>query len=451
MPLFYAGLGITSVVSMYRRAEWALYALIVVTPLPNVRYRFLEYPFGKDLIDILVASVIVGIFVNKGGFKRSPNGVLLWSFIIVNYVALWNATVTLSLPLPITTDNPIMGDWKNYAEMIFLYFLVFNCLRDEKHHKMGVILLASVVLLIAMREFRNFTEGAAFSYDRRAEGPFWVMGLGANHVGAFYAHYGSALLGLYVLDDNRWRRWLYLAAMLFGLHPLFFSYSRGAYLGALAGLTFIGIVKKRSLLLLLVALVVSWQTLLPPTVVERIEMTESASGELESSAEKRLELWNIAVDKFKEHPVFGIGFGAFSREVSFEGLSDTHNFYMRMLSEQGLIGITLFLIVLISAFRSGLRLYRAAQTPYLRGLGLGFMACVTATVITNLFGDRWSYFVLGGYFFILWGAVDRGFRMATEPAPVPQAQPAAIEGTETYTSPMPSPTASPGGIFRERS
>ena len=81
LPLFYLGLGTTSVVSMYRRAEWALYALIVVTPLPNVRYRFLEVPFGKDLIDILVASAIVGIFVNKGGFKRSPNGVLLWIFI----------------------------------------------------------------------------------------------------------------------------------------------------------------------------------------------------------------------------------------------------------------------------------------------------------------------------------------------------------------------------------
>jgi hypothetical protein len=87
---------------------------------------------------------------------------------------------------------------------------------------------------------------------------------------------------------------------------------------------------------------------------------------------------------------------------------------MRMLSEQGVIGFSLFAVVLLAALRSGWRLYRKAQTSYLRGLGLGFMGCVVAVLVTNMFGDRWSYFVLGGYFFVVWGLVDRGIRIATE-------------------------------------
>jgi hypothetical protein len=29
-----------------------------------------------------------------------------------------------------------------------------------------------------------------------------------------------------------------------------------------------------------------------------------------------------------------------------------------------------------------------------------------------MFGDRWSYFVLGDYFWIIWGLVDRGILIA---------------------------------------
>jgi len=43
-------------------------------------------------------------------------------------------------------------------------------------------------------------------------------------------------------------------------------------------------------------------------------------------------------------------------------------------------------------------------------------------VVTNMFGDRWSYFVLGGYFFVFWGVVDRGIRIATESSAAVQEQ-----------------------------
>jgi O-antigen ligase len=422
LPLFYVSMGLTSAMSVFRRAEWGLYALIAVTPMPNIRYRFNPYPLGNNILDILFFSVLIGIFINKNGFKKSPSGTLLLLFIAVNYAALWNSSLNFSLPLPITTDNPILPDWKNYAEMIFLYFLAFNCMQDEKKLKTVTTIIAAVTLFITVREFRNFTEGSVFSYDKRIEGPFWVMGLGANHMGAFIAHYGAALLGLYVLDDNKLRRVLYMAALLFGTHSLFFSYSRGAYLGALAALIFIGVMKKRSLLLLVFGVIMFWQVVLPQTVVDRIAMTEQPSGELEASAQERVELWNRAVELFQNNPVFGIGFGGFSQSVSIQGLTDTHNFYLRMLSEQGIVGTALFVLVLLAAFRSGWRLFRMAQTPYLSGLGLGFMACTVAATVTNMFGDRWSYFVLGGFFFVFWGVVDRGIQLSMKPSPESENQ-----------------------------
>lgn len=411
-PLVYLGVFWTATRSMFHKARVGVYVLAALIPLPNIWYKFHAYPFGKDFTDIIVFSILVGLYVHKKGLQRFDNGRLLIFFILVNYAALWNASLGFGLPVPITTENPLMGDYKNYVEMILLYFLVANAIETEEQQKTVAVIMASVVLFIAVREFRNFSPGDAFSYDKRVEGPFWVLGLGANHMGAFAAHYMSAFLGMYLLDDNRRRRWLYMAAILMTLHPLFFSYSRGGYLGVLAGVIFLGAVRKRSLLVMVFALLLAWQTLLPTTVVERISMTETAGGQLESSAAERVELWDHAIELFRQHPIFGIGFGAFGYTRPTGSLTDTHNFYLRMLSEQGVIGVGFFLIVLLAAFRSGWRLYDTAHTPFSRGLGLGFMACVVAVMVTNVFGDRWSYFVLGSYFFILWGLVDRGTFLA---------------------------------------
>lgn len=417
LPLVYIGAFFTVVISIFKNAQWGLFVLVALIPLPNLWYMLHPYPLGKDLIDFLIFAVLIGIFINKDGFTKTQNSAFLIIFILVNYVALWNTSLNFSLPPPITVENELLRDWKNYAEMIFLYFLVLNTIQDDKQLKTLLLIATTVILLIVVREYRNFTEGAAFSYDKRAEGPFWVLGLGANHLGAFVADYGAFLLGLFLCDDNKKRRWLYLATVIFSIHPLFFSYSRGAYAAAAIALVFFGLVKNRKLLVLATVIFLSWQTLLPVTVTERIAMTESPSGNLEASAAHRLELWEDAKAMFQENPIFGVGFGGFGLSVpSYETLTDTHNFYMRMLSEQGIIGISLFLLILALAFRSGWQLYRGGGTPFYKGLGLGFAGCIVAASVSNIFGDRWSYFVLGGYLFVFWGMVDRALLISRSQA-----------------------------------
>lgn len=432
-PLLYVGGFLTVVTTAFRRAEMGLFILVALIPLPNLRHKLNELPLGKDLIDILIAAIVIGIFLNKKGFETTKNSLFLVLFILVNYAAVWNVSINFGFSAPITPENLMFVEWKNYSEMIFLYFLVGAAVRDEKQQQALIIVMAAVIFFIGLREFRNFAEGASFSYESRAGGPFWAVGLGANHMGAFIAHYCGLLFGLYLLDDNRKRRMLYLLAILFGLHPLFFSYSRGAYLAALVLLTFYGLVKRRSLLVLLTVLVIFWQTLLPVTVVERIQMTESG-GQIESSAAHRLYLWEHAVDIFQSNPFFGVGFGGFGYTVPEGELTDTHNFYVKMLAEQGVIGFLLFLFLLKRAFHSGWRLYRLNPSPFHTGLGFGFMGCVVAVLVTNIFGDRWSYFVLGGYFFVFWGAVDRALLIA-------EAQKTQLNQPRESNDPLPSELA----------
>lgn len=433
-PTLYIGVWLVFLAGILKRAEWSLYLLAILAPLPVIWYQLHPFPMGKDTMDILIAGTFLGILINKGGFDRAPSAFLIGVFMLISFLAVWNSTLRFGLPLPFTTANPLLADWKNYVEMIFLYFLAYNALKNEEQQKIMLITIAAVFLLISVREFRNFSEGAAFSYDRRVEGPFWILGLGANHIGAFVAHYGGLLLGMAFIDKHKYRRWLYLAGVGFSLHPLFFSYSRGAYVGALAVIMLYGVLKKRSLLLVVALLVFTWQVVLPETVVERIEMTEDASGRIESSAAQRVVLWEHALRLFQDNFLFGIGFNSFGFTVEPGSLTDTHNFYMKTAAEQGLIGLIVLALVLVRALVSGWRLYREGHTDFHRALGFGFVGCTVAVMVTNIFGDRFSYFVMATNYWIVWGMVDRSVTLArTARATLSETVPE--QPTQTATKP----------------
>jgi O-antigen ligase len=297
--------------------------------------------------------------------------------------------------------------------MIFMYYLALNSFGDEDQHKTLIVIMAVVILFISIRCYRSFTVGLSFVEESRMAGPFETVRLNSNHFAAFIVSYCSLFLGLLLFDKDKRRRLLFFATILLGLYPLFFSYSRGAYVAALGVLFFFGLVKKRSLLILILILFISWQTLLPSTVVERVKMTKTEEGELEHSAAGRLDLWSHAMDLFKKNPILGVGWGGFRFTVpeTFK-YTDTHNLYLKTLSEQGIIGLILLLFIFLLALRSGQKLYKMARTPFQKGLGFGFLGCIVAFIITNMFGDRWSYFVLGDYFWITWGLVDRGILIA---------------------------------------
>lgn len=416
-PVLYASVWITFLGSVFKRAEWSLYLLVILAPLPVVWYQIHQFPFGKDTMDILIAGAFLGILLNKGGFQRAPGTLIIALFMLISFFAVWNATFRFSLPLPFSTANPVLGDWKNYVEMIFLYFLTYSAIRDEQQQKRLLIIMAAVILFIVVRETRNFSESAGgFSYDKRLTGPFWPAGLGANHFGAFVAHYSALLFGMYLMDKHKYRRWLYLAAAVFSIHPLFFTYSRGAYVAVFVILVLYGLLKQRTLLIGAAVFVFTWQFVLPETVVERITMTESPSGEIEDSAAHRLIVWHRAMNLFHDNFIFGIGFNSFGFTVPAGELTDTHNFYLKTAAEQGIIGLFVLGLVFLRALSGGWQLFRTGQSPFHRGLGLGFLGCTVAMAVTNIFGDRFSYFVMGSYFWIFWAMVDRARVLSNEAA-----------------------------------
>ncbi len=390
-----------------KRAQWGLLLLIVLIPLPNIWYKVHELPLGTETMDLVLLATMIGAHINNGGFERPPRAFLIGSYIFMMYVAVWNSSLRFHLPIPVTTANDVLADFKNYVEMLMLYFITYNALKTEKDQQTAVTLIAAVTLFIAVRELRNFDSGSSFNYAQRAAGPFWIVGLGANHFGAYIAYVGAFITGL-LLVDNDWRRkWLYAGTVLALVYPLFDTYSRGAYAAVIAAMGVFGVLRKRLILVGIGVLAFTWTTVLPTAVVDRILMTETPAGQIEESAALRLVLWDRAQELFAQNPIFGIGYHGFAISVRIAGLNNTHNYYLQTACEQGVIGLLFLALLIFAAGSSGWRLYRTGASNFQRGMGLGFIGAVAAMAVSNVFGDRWSYFALGSYFWIFWGLVDR--------------------------------------------
>jgi putative inorganic carbon (hco3(-)) transporter len=241
---------------------------------------------------------------------------------------------------------------------------------------------------------------------------------GDNGLGAFEASMGLFLLGLYAFEPKRSRKLLLLALIASSVYCLLFVFSRGAYLAFLAGLIFIGIFKERKLLVLAAVLLFAWQVFLPKSVQERITMTYQG-GELDPSAQTRLNLWQEALDMMSHNPIMGSGYDTYEYlrgELRPGRYTDTHNYYLKVLVETGFVGLLFYLWLLCKLFYQGQTLFFRAEDPFFKALGLGFAALMVGTAVLNLFGDRWTFFQVNGYIWVVLALVMRAHIIVREGA-----------------------------------
>jgi O-antigen ligase len=197
-----------------------------------------------------------------------------------------------------------------------------------------------------------------------------------------------------------------LSAMALFSIALFLTGSRGGLIGLavtfVAALVLAGPMRPHALAVILVvtALGVSYYTLVaPPESLERV--TEFSAG----GGTGRTDLWSIALEIIREHPLVGVGVGNFQvveplyaagtiNLPNVEFVVDTpkvaHNTYLEVFAELGLIGALTFGAILIASLALALRsipVFRQRQdfqTEMLaRGLVVGMCGLLVAYVFIS--------------------------------------------------------------------
>lgn len=169
-----------------------------------------------------------------------------------------------------------------------------------------------------------------------------------------------------------------------------FSYSRNAMMGLVIGL-------------IILALVYSWRLLIPIGGVTALLFLIPQIGgrllEIGKGSENytRLKLWKTAWYMIKEHPIFGVGNGNFvslydSYVEKYPELYiyyeykrfPTHNSYLKVQSELGVMGIVFFIGILISALLKIKNLIQFTEDKLYKYFYTGFFASMVSFFFMNL-------------------------------------------------------------------
>jgi putative inorganic carbon (hco3(-)) transporter len=402
-------------VSLGGRPLLGLYYMMPFLPYRVLRDRFLDFPLGGNLLTILVIAVIVGALIRGKTLPKSKLYLIWLVFGVYLYFSMWIGTALVNAPAPLWLSDVNFVTWKDYMLIPLIFVAAGLVIEDRKAVRMIVILTAISLLFIdrsALLESMSRT-WTNFDESKRDGGP---LAYGSNQTAAFLAQFGMFFWGFVQFVKRKKIKLIGYLLIAATLVAAMYTFSRAGYLAVIFSVFVLAVLKDRKLFLVLGAFLLTWQIVVPTAVSERVNMTQNADGELEASAQERVTLWQDAEKSIAHSPIVGEGFATFQLQEHVGDLKDTHNWYVKVMVETGIIGLIMAFFLLQQMLAISFRLFRRATDPLYQGLGLGLFLAICASIIANFFGDRWTYVEITGFLWVLTAAAIRATELsASEP------------------------------------
>jgi len=345
---------------------------------------------------------------------RTPLNLPVLAFMVICPLSLlWsNSPMVSLLELPLFLAGPI------------LYFLVANNIRDE--HQISRLLTTLLIISSLLGIYGIFQyNGIDFAFWKANVGRNQVFGLFGNV--NYFAEYMIVPLplaiSLFFATRNRTHKILLLVGILAMGGSLILTFTRGSYLAigisslfmfflylVSRGKGFIKEQKKIFIIILAFIILLTFLFTIPNplnksgTIISkikgRISITQFTKG---SSLKRRIAIWKFTTLMIKDHPILGSGLGTFkynslnyqakffyqgeNRSLYPYGIADkVHNEYLQLGAEIGILGLGIFLWLIISYFRYGLRILKKLKGKYKQGIVIGLMGGIVAVLIDGIFG-----------------------------------------------------------------
>lgn len=280
-----------------------------------------------------------------------------------------------------------------------------NVFREEKWFK----ILFGMMVLVAIPELLQRWSGQRIGF-----GDFKLS------TGASYALWVVALTfgqGLFNTDMPRWGR-LFLMALgaswfIWGAEGSTTWFS--GWMPAFAALLFLSLMRSRYLFLVIVVIALLSAALRPDYV-------EHVWNDAVTMDSNRFEIWQIIVFDLtltKTNIFFGAGPAGYLPfyEAYYPGNAwVSHNNYIDIIAELGIVGISIFLWLLFGIFRTGWEQRRHMPSGFLRGFNYGVLAGFVGTLLAMGLGDWFIPFVynigIPGFDFAVYGWLLTGSMLA---------------------------------------
>ncbi len=364
---------------------------------------------GQDVFFLAVASWLLhGLYHRRLQIPAMPFWLPASLFLLAGLLSLWNAT-----------DIWVgFWEWGKWGQVLLMALLVYDRLQLPQASRRVALLLGAVMAtavfqsLVGLWQFsghchvpENFAIGSHFY---RAYGTFEQPNPFAGFLGITGALLGGWFLGQLREAPRAARSWVTGLSVGLILAALLASWSRGAWMGfSAAALVMIALLPRhqwqRALLILGViggGLALYFSGLLPPSIMARMtgflsytrfeDVRGVGINNTNYAVIERMAHWQAALAMWREHFWLGVGLGCY--EAAYPAyrllnwplaLGHAHNFYLNLLAETGLIGLSAYVSMLGSFF---VRLWRATDklSGWQWGLAVGLLGAWTHYAVHDL-------------------------------------------------------------------
>ncbi len=444
--LLYAAVMFAAAASLAWKPQIGIYTAVFLLPLQTTRYHLHGLPLGASIIDVLLFSSIIGFFLHSKQQLLRPSKLnkLMLAIGVFYGLSVLRGTLFLGDSVQLESVSTRLSDYKNFLVMPFIFFAVAGILRTRKDLKILICVLCISCAAVDWGYYKSTADRsfAHFSPVLRDAGPLGYAG--ENGLAAYLVEFSVFLVAFAATKGSLGAKMLGGLLLAANTYCILFTFSRGAYLALALVLLYLAVVRVRWLLVPILVLAIGWQSFLPTSVKERMAMTyDQSGGELDGSAQEHLALWNDSMNLFKQNPIIGSGFFTYEYMGRVGPYRDTHNYYMKLLVETGVVGLLFFFAQLILFWWCGLRLFRTAKDSFLSSLGLGYSGLVICAAIVNVFGDRFLFLQVNCNLWVVLGCVVSAQQLIHEETVEKNAFPTLVPAIDTDEwVPLPKPTDS---------
>jgi O-antigen ligase/Tfp pilus assembly protein PilF len=372
--------------------------IIPFIPLLVAHNMFFPFITGKNFAFRIIVDLLAGVWAVLAYREASYRPKWSWIF------AALTAFVGIIAIADFFGENPLKSIWSNFERMeglvglihLFAYFLIIiSVFKTEKLWErffnvlLGVSVIMGIYGLFQLFGVLDINQGGV-----RVDSTF-----GNAAYLAVYNLFNIFIAAFMLLKQKReiWLRIAYCSVIALNLVILYFTETRGAILGLLAGVfvatALIAFLEKESVIIRKGAIGILAGVLLiiggffavknTSFVKENTVLSRFASISLkEKTTKSRFMVWNMAMNGFKDRPILGWGQenfnfvfnkyydpGMYGQEQWFDR---AHNVFFDWLIAGGILGLLAYL----SLFASVL---------YLLWFGVDILSVVSKSILTGLF------------------------------------------------------------------
>ena len=315
------------------------------------------------------------------------------------------------------------------AQSILWFFVVTRLLErkeDLRRMYLMMVLAAFVISLHGIYQYivavpipSTWVDQAEASVRTRV---FSIFG-SPNIMGDYMVLFAPMTFALAYYAKKRWQKLLAVGMTLCMLLACLFTMSRGAWIGVAVAVVVFALTT--DLRILLLALLGGMLSLLLPFVRSRILYLFSNAFVETASRGGREMRWAKAFGYLSmRNPMIGLGFGRFGGAVAMQNQITpsfeyfyVDNYYMKILSENGYIGLGSYLLMMLgllwSGFRSWYAVRRRAARPLVSGMFAGLCGVLVHCYFENIFEEP---YMLAYFWCIAAMMVFLGMRQGRTPA-----------------------------------